>query len=137
MYEPREAILNYGICQNGYVFRMSEWVKIAQSCPTLCNPIDCAAHGILQARILEWVAYPFSSGSSQPRNQTRVSCIAGRFFTNWAMREAPLGWDFLTIKQLKKKKKRQEETLNVDPVFYGHLKSSSGPAGLQLVLPWL
>ena len=38
-------------------------------------------------RILEWVAYPFSSGSSQPRNRTRVSCIAGRFFTNWAMRK--------------------------------------------------
>ena len=41
-------------------------------------------------RILEWVAYPFSSGPSQPRNQTRVSCIAGGFFTNWATREAPL-----------------------------------------------
>ena len=40
-------------------------------------------------RILEWVAYPFSSGSSQPRNQTGVSCIADRFFTNWAIREAP------------------------------------------------
>ena len=40
-------------------------------------------------RILEWVAYPFSSRSSQPRNQTGVSCIAGRFFTNWASRE---GW---------------------------------------------
>ena len=40
-------------------------------------------------RILEWVAYPFSSGSSWPRNRTRVSCIAGRFFTNWAIREAP------------------------------------------------
>ena len=39
-------------------------------------------------RILEWVAYPFSSGSSQPRSQTRVSCIAGGFFTNWAIREA-------------------------------------------------
>ena len=39
-------------------------------------------------RILEWVAYPFSSGSSQPRNQTGVSCIAGRFFTNWTIREA-------------------------------------------------
>ena len=39
-------------------------------------------------RILEWVAYPFSSGSSRPRNQTRVSCIAGGFFTNWAIREA-------------------------------------------------
>ena len=41
-------------------------------------------------RILEWVAYPFSSGSSQPRNRTRVSCISGGFFTNWAIREAPL-----------------------------------------------
>ena len=45
-------------------------------------------HGILQARILEWVASPFSRGSSQPRDRTQVSCIAGRFFTNWAMREA-------------------------------------------------
>ena len=45
-------------------------------------------HGILQVRILEWAALPFSSGSSWPRNRTEVSCIAGRFFTNWAMREA-------------------------------------------------
>ena len=45
-------------------------------------------HRILQARILEWVAFPFSMGSSWPRNQTRVSCTAGRFFTNWAIREA-------------------------------------------------
>ena len=58
-------------------------VKVAQSCPTLCRPMDSTVHGIHQARILEWVAYPFSSGSSWPRNQTRVSCIAGRFFTNW------------------------------------------------------
>ena len=41
--------------------------------------------------ILEWVAYPFSRGSSQPRNQTRVSCVAGGFFTNWAIREAKMG----------------------------------------------
>ena len=47
-------------------------------------------HGILQARILEWVAFPFFRGSSQPRNQTRVSCTAGGFFTNRAMREALL-----------------------------------------------
>ena len=43
-------------------------------------------------RILEWVAYPFSSRSSRPRNGTRISCIAGRFFTNWAIREAPYIW---------------------------------------------
>ena len=43
-------------------------VKVAQLCPTLCKPMDCIVHGILQARILEWVAFPFSRGSSQPRN---------------------------------------------------------------------
>ena len=59
-------------------------VKVAQWCLTLCEPMECTVHGILQARILEWVAFPFSRGSSQHRNQTRVSCIVGRFFTNWA-----------------------------------------------------
>ena len=103
-------------------------VKVAHSCLTLCNPMEYTVHGILQAkileweafpfsrgssqprdqnpclphcrwilyqlshkenpRILEWVAYPFSSRSSWPRNWTRVSCIAGGFFTNWAIREA-------------------------------------------------
>ena len=57
-------------------------VKVAQSCPTLCDPTDYTVPGILQARILEWVAYPFSSGSSQPRNRTQVSRIAGGFFTS-------------------------------------------------------
>ena len=100
-------------------------MEIAQSCPTLCNPMDYTVHGILQARIpewgavsfsrgssqprdwtqglshckwilyhlsqqgspriSEWVIYPFSNGSSQPRNRTRVSCTAGRFFTNWGI----------------------------------------------------
>ena len=112
---------------------MKEKKVNAQSCPTLCDPMDYTVHGILQAtilgeavpfargssqprdqtqvcphcrhllyqlshkgspRILEWVAYPFSRGSSWPRNQTRVSCqtgvscIAGGFFTNRAIREA-------------------------------------------------
>ena len=49
-------------------------------------------HGILQARILEWVAVPFSRGSSQPRDQTQVSHIAGGFFTTWAIREAQEYW---------------------------------------------
>ena len=67
---------------------------VTQSCPTLCDPMDCHlpgffVHGILEARILEWVAMPFSRGSSWPRNQTGVSCIAGGFFTSWATREAP------------------------------------------------
>ena len=50
-------------------------VNVTQSCRTLCDPIDYTVHGILQARILEWVAFPFSRGSSQPRDQTQVSCI--------------------------------------------------------------
>ena len=63
-------------------------VKVAQSCLTLCDPMDYTVHGILQARILEWVAVPFSRRSSQPRDQTQVSHIAGRFYTNWATMEA-------------------------------------------------
>ena len=50
--------------------------------------MDYTVHGILQDRILEWVAFPFSRGSSQPRDQTQVSHIDGRFFTSWATREA-------------------------------------------------
>ena len=70
--------------------------RVSESQPVVSdswNPMDCSRpgssiHGILQARVLECVAISFSRGSSQPRNQTRVSCITGRFFTNWAMRKA-------------------------------------------------
>ena len=62
-------------------------VKGAQSCPTLCDPVDYTNYGIIQARIPEWVALPFSRGSSQPRNRTQVSCTVGRSFTSWAIRE--------------------------------------------------
>ena len=61
-------------------------------CLTLCNLI---VHGVLQARILEWVAFPFSRGSSQPRDWTLVSHIAGEFFTSWTTREAPEYWSGL------------------------------------------
>ena len=57
-------------------------VKVTQSCPTLCDPMDYTVHGILQARILGWVAFPFSRASSQPRDQTQVSQVAGGFFTS-------------------------------------------------------
>ena len=67
-------------------------VKVAQLCPTVCDPVDCTGHGILQARILQWVAFPFSRESSQPRDQTQVSCIEGRFFTSWATREFQEYW---------------------------------------------
>ena len=52
-------------------------VKVTESCPTLCEPMDYTVHAILQARILEWVAIPFSRVSSQPRDQTQISCIVG------------------------------------------------------------
>ena len=57
-------------------------VEVAQLCLTLCNPIYYTVHGILQARILKWIASPFSRGSSQPTDRTQVSCTAGRFFTS-------------------------------------------------------
>ena len=64
-------------------------VKVTQSCPTLCDPMDSSlpgfsVHGILQARILKWVAIPFSRESPQLRDWAQVSCITGRFFTIWA-----------------------------------------------------
>ena len=59
-------------------------MKVTQSCPALCDSMDYRVHGILQARILEWVAILFSRGSSQPRDGTQVSCNAGTFFTSWA-----------------------------------------------------
>ena len=70
-----------------------QWKLVAQSCLTLCNPVDyslpgSSVHRILQARVLEWVAISFSRGSSQPRVWTQVSQIAGGLFTVWAMREA-------------------------------------------------
>ena len=78
-----------------------KWKLVTQSCPTLCNPKDCSlpsssVHAVLQARILEWVAISFSSGSSQLRDWTQVSCIAGIFFTNqretlYMHRKAPWG----------------------------------------------
>ena len=72
------------------------WLKsvlAAQLYPTLCDPIDCSTLDssvceILQTRMLEWEAIPLSRGSSQPKNRTWVSCIAGLFFTVWSTREA-------------------------------------------------
>ena len=57
-------------------------VKVAQSCPTLCDRMDYIVHGILQATMLEWVAFSFSRGSSRTRDQTQVPNIAGGFFTS-------------------------------------------------------
>ena len=71
--------------------------EVAQSCPTLCDPMNCSLsgssiHGIFQAKVLEWGAIAFSRGSSRPRDRTQVSLIAGRCFTVWATREAHGVW---------------------------------------------
>ena len=67
--------------------------SLARLCLTLCHPMDCSlpgfsVYGILQVRILEWVAIPFSRTSSWPKDLRWVSCIADRFFTIWATKEA-------------------------------------------------
>ena len=70
---------------------VSSLMLVIQLCPTLCDPVDhspprSSVHEIPQARIMEWVAIPFSRGSSWYRDQTRLSCIAGGFFAIWAIR---------------------------------------------------
>ena len=74
---------------------------IAKLCLTLCDPMDCSlpgssVHGILQARVLEWVAMLSSRASSQPRDQTWVSCMAGRFFTNGPSSQSIMQNDAIT-----------------------------------------
>ena len=65
----------YILCSCTFLLKVK--VKVAQSCPTLCDPMDYTVHGILQTRILEWVVFPISRGSSQPRDWTQISHIAG------------------------------------------------------------
>ena len=76
---------------SGTLKKWSE-VKVPQSCLTLCDAIDYIVHAILQARILELVAFSFSRGSCQPRDWIQVSHTAGRFFTSWATKEAQEYW---------------------------------------------
>ena len=95
----------YQMCEPLWV-HVCVYVSVAQLCLTLCDPMDCSppgssVHGVLQARILEWIAISFSrrallqfraeKPASQPRDRTWVFCIAGGFFTVWVTREAP--WD--------------------------------------------
>ena len=89
-------IYNYNFCVYIYIY-MCICVLVVQFCPAPCSHTDCSppgssVHGIFQTRILEWISIPFSKGSSQPRNQTWVSCIAGKLFTDWASREGLKGW---------------------------------------------
>ena len=96
-------------------------VKVIQLCQTLRDPMDCSppgssVHGILQARILELVAFSFSRGSPQPRDWTQVSHIAGGFFTIWATREAWC-WEML---KAKREGAAEDETVKWHHWFNGH-----------------
>ena len=73
-----------------YLLRILGWKLL--SCVQLCEAMDYTVHGILQGRIPEWVAFPFSRGSSQPRDRTQVTHIAVGFLTSWATREAQEYW---------------------------------------------
>ena len=88
---PRHSIFTRLAPEVDLVLWLTGSVSVPQSCLALWDPLDSSppgssVHGILQARTLEWVAIPFSRRSSPPKDQTHVSCIAGRFFTVWATR---------------------------------------------------
>ena len=89
IYHSKASGYIYGIVYN---YSSEKWKWVAQSCPTLCDTMDCSLpgsslHGIFQTRVLEWVAISFSRGSSWPRDRTGVSHIVGRYFIVWATRE--------------------------------------------------
>ena len=95
--------------------------EVAQSCPTLCDPMDCSLpgssiHGIFQARVLEWVAISFSRGSSRPKDRTRVSRIVGRCFVIWATREIHPG-RLVTLKNILLIKAETKISLNFENVW--------------------
>ena len=84
------AVGSLSLSQQIFLTQEENWGLLhhRQMCLTLWNPMNYTVHGILQARILEWIAVPFSRASSQPRDWIQVSLIAGRFFTSWATRES-------------------------------------------------
>ena len=110
------------------------------SCVWLCDPTECSppgssTFGILQARILEWVAMPSSKGSSQPRDRTQVSHIAGRFFTIWATREAQEYWSRVTYPSPEGLPNPGTEPPS--PALYVDLLPSELPGNLQNLVCYL
>ena len=129
---PRQSQINAGLK-----------VSVTQLCPTLCDPMDCSppgssVHGVLQARILEWVAISFSRGSSWPRDWTWVSRIAGRFFNHLSHQEAPITSlrgsnkinSHMNSSQIFKNKLKKKPTMDYSRVCMCML-SHAQPSGLQ------
>ena len=130
------------MCRNWFLavlFVMKVKVLVSQSCWTPCDPMDCSqpgssVHGTFQARILEWVAFPFRR-YSQPRDQTWVSRIAGRFFTIWATWEAPVCYEVAVNFPTNVYQKVEWLMLNINNVparfafnhiVYSHIRMESG-----------
>ena len=135
---PRKQSIQFNITNMNILLLYSWWlsVLVTQSCPSLCNPVDSSSpvssvHGILQARMLEWVAILFSGGSSWARGQTRVSRIAGRFFTSWATREALLTtWECAATQVAHS----EYHTVEGEPWKCGQLTGSREQRGHHLLL---
>ena len=99
--KPRSYTLCFSLHYNRITYALLAH-SIAWSCLTLCDPLDCSppgssVQGILQARILEWVAISSSRGSSWPRDRTWVSCTADTFFTDWVTRDVCKDWYSMTF----------------------------------------
>ena len=102
-YECKLGKITWWYCSN-FLNAWKVEVLVTQSCPTLCDPMvyslpSSSVHLLLQARVLDSVAI-FFLGSTQPRNWTHVSCIAGKFFTIWVTREAIDSKEFLLLNSL-------------------------------------
>ena len=97
-------------------FFQVKWSEVAQSCPTLCDLMDCSLpgssiYGILQAIVLEWVAISFSRGSSRPKDQTPVSCIVDRRFAVWATGKYLQAFSTILSRSFERKEVRDWEKL--------------------------
>ena len=118
-------------------------VKVTQSCLTLCEPMDYTVHEILQAWILEWVAFPSSRGSSWPRDWIQVFHIVGRFFTSWATRK-PSYWEWCKVAKgidcfsdlWETDRKLTKEMKSIFPLFLMELLRQSRSSKCCVLLSW-
>ena len=104
--------------------------------PEDCSPVGSSVHGIFQVRILEWVAVPFSRGSSQPEDQSWVSCIAGRFFTIWDTREVHQLQETNAVQSLGQEDPLEKEMATPSSILAWENLWTEEPGGLQFMGSW-